>query len=128
MNARRFFAVFVSILMIVVAQPLAMAPPEPVTEDQHGDPRPMDGDNDGTEYCDIGSYEALHPYNQGFQDGLKECSKVVGGAVKPVDLSELGATYDDVRSTHIPMVLWIGLASALVIGGDIFILRRRRAR
>ena len=101
---------------------------DPVTTDQRGEPRPMDGDGDDNLYCDIGAYEApLHPYKQGFQDGLKACSKVVGGAIEPVDLSELSAPSDDGTGTHIPIVLWIGLASAVAVGGGLLLLRRRRA-
>jgi hypothetical protein len=98
--------------------------PEPIDQDQRGEPRPMDGDGDYSLFCDIGAYEApLHPFNQ----GLLACRKAVGGAVEPVDLAELGAPFDDGTGTHIPIVLWIGLASALAIGGGILLLRRQRS-
>ena len=69
-------------------------------------------------------------HDQGYQEGLEACSKAVGGAVEPVDLSELGTTSvqsHDGTGTHTSVALWAGLAAVLAIGGGIFVLRRRRA-
>jgi len=105
--------------------------PEAVSRDQRGEPRPMKGAENGGYLCDIGAYETpLNPYDRGYQAGLKACSKMVGGAGEPVDLAELNATDNQLsgdNNNHARLALWAGLASALAIGGGIFILRRRRA-
>ena len=53
----------------------------------------------------------------------------VGGIVEPVNLSELGATsaqLSDGNTNDALVALWIGLASALVVGGGILLIKRRR--
>ena len=104
--------------------------PEPVDQDQRGEPRPMDGDGKDDLFCDIGAYEApLHPFNQGYQEGLEASSKIVGGTVWLEDLSELDTADNQLsvdNNNHGWLAFWAGLAFILVIGGGVFILRRRR--
>lgn len=90
--------------------------PEAVDQDQRGELRPMDGNMDREAYCDIGAYE--------------KPPMSVGGTVEPVDLAELGTTDHQLsgdNNNHVWLVLWIGLAFVLAIGGGVFVLRRRRA-
>jgi hypothetical protein len=71
-----------------------------VTQDQRGEPRPADGDQDGTAICDIGAYEAPPP-------------EPVGGVVVPV--SRLGL-----------LAPWLGLAALASLAALTVALGRRR--
>jgi len=70
-----------------------------VNTDQRGQPRPVDGDLDGSAYCDVGAYE-----NQ---------QQPVGGIVEPVD--RIGI-----------LVPWLGLAALIVVAITIALVIRRR--
>ncbi len=69
--------------------------------DQRGEPRPADGDQDGTAICDIGAYEVQPP------------PALVGGIVAPVNKLELLAP-------------WLGLAALASLAAVTVALARRR--
>jgi len=78
---------------------------DPVTTDQRGEPRPMDGDGDGTAICDIGAYEYEAPLPP----------KPVGGVIVPVSKVELLAP-------------WVGMvAIALLAALGVGLVRTRKA-
>ena len=70
-----------------------------LTTDQRGLPRPVDGDLDGTYFCDVGAYER---------------QVAVGGIVEPVDLLQILAP-------------WLGLAALIVVAITTAVVIRRRA-
>ncbi len=70
----------------------------PLVIDQRGLPRPVDGDLDGTAYCDVGAYEKQPP---------------VGGTIEPVDRLELLAP-------------WLALAAFVVVALSVVVVMRRR--
>lgn len=47
-----------------------LTPSEELTQDQRGDPRPLDGDADGTTVCDSGAYEFLLPQEIEVSDSI----------------------------------------------------------
>jgi len=53
---------------------------------------------------------------------------LVGGAGQPVDLEPYASSGQSAGGTsnHTSVALWIGLASALVVGGGILLIKRRR--
>lgn len=69
-----------------------------VNTDQRGQPRPVDGDLDGTAVCDVGAYER---------------QVAVGGIVEPVDRLSLLAP-------------WLGLAALMAVAITIAVVVRRR--
>ena len=97
----------------------------PVNKDQREEPRPMDGDDNGSYLCDIGAYEALGPtplslykqgYQAGYKAGLETCAKeiiAVGGIVEPVDRINI-------------LTPWLGLAAFIVLAAAIVVLIKRR--
>jgi hypothetical protein len=67
----------------------------------------------------VSNYVSYDPWLPMEFQNCPECGLSVGGEVYPIDGDGL-----DSGST---LVLWIGVASALAIGGGIFVLRRRGA-
>jgi parallel beta-helix repeat protein len=70
-----------------------------LTTDQRGQPRPIDGDLDGSAFCDVGAYE----YQQ----------QPVGGIVESVDRLSL-------------MAPWLGLAAFISIALAVVVIMKRR--
>ncbi|MFC1995125.1 choice-of-anchor Q domain-containing protein [Chloroflexota bacterium] len=99
-----------------------------ITTDQRGEPRPMDGDGNGSYLCDIGAYEAPVPppsqYEQGYQDGyrdgyqagLKDCpsGKTVGGNIRSVNKIGLIAPW-----------IVVAVLAMVIFAAGIFLMRRR---
>ncbi|HUU62414.1 MAG TPA: right-handed parallel beta-helix repeat-containing protein [Dehalococcoidia bacterium] len=69
-----------------------------LTTDQRGQPRPADGDIDGTYVCDVGAYER---------------QVAVGGIVEPVD--KIGI-----------LAPWLGLAALIVVAMTVAVLIKRK--
>ncbi|HUU63503.1 MAG TPA: right-handed parallel beta-helix repeat-containing protein [Dehalococcoidia bacterium] len=69
-----------------------------VNTDQRGLPRPVDGDLDGTYFCDVGAYEK---------------QPAVGGIIEPVDRLELLAP-------------WLALAALMAVALSVVVVMRRR--
>ena len=71
--------------------------PPPAT-DQRGQPRPADGDIDGTYFCDVGAYER---------------QVAVGGIVEPVDRLQI-------------LMPWLGLAALMALALAVVVIMKRR--
>ena len=71
-----------------------------LTTDQRGLPRPVDGDLDGTAYCDIGAYE-------------RQPAPPVGGTIEPVDRIGILAP-------------WLGLTALIIVVIPVIVLMKRK--
>jgi len=92
----------------------------------------VDGDDNGTVFCDIGAYEKPPPLPPPAPPEPEEGDGdvAVGGQVEPIDLSglsEVAIEQPGGGNGGASVALWIALASGLAIVGGFLALRRRRA-